>query len=66
MPFPVENMKSSTRDKIGGKATEAKGKVKEKAGRLTKNPDLQDEGRAEKTAGKIRSKIGDIKKVFDK
>ena len=58
-------MKSSTKDKIKGGFEEAKGKVKEKAGTATGNPDLRDRGTAEKTGGKIQRKIGDIKKVFD-
>jgi uncharacterized protein YjbJ (UPF0337 family) len=58
-------MKSSTKDKIKGGFEEAKGKVKEKAGKATGNPDLRDRGTAEKTGGKIQRKIGDIKKVFD-
>jgi hypothetical protein len=35
-------MKSSTKDKIKGGFEEAKGKVKEKAGKATGNPDLRD------------------------
>ena len=58
-------MKSSTKDKIKGGFEEAKGKVKEKAGKATGNPDLRDRGTAEKIGGKIQRKIGDVKKVFD-
>ena len=58
-------MKSSTKDKIKGGFEEAKGKVKEKAGKTIGNPDLRDRGTAEKTGGKIQRKIGDVKKVFD-
>ena len=53
------------KDKIKGGFEEAKGKVKEKAGKATGNPDLRDRGTAEKTGGKIQRKIGDVKKVFD-
>ena len=45
-------MKQSTNDQVEGKFHEVKGKVKEEAGKLTNNPDLQDEGQAEKLAGK--------------
>jgi len=58
-------MKSSTKDKIRGGFREAKGKVKEKAGEATGNPDLRDRGTAEKAGGKIQRKIGDVKKVFE-
>ena len=58
-------MKSSTRDKIKGAFTEGKGKVKEKAGKATGDPDLRDRGTAEKAGGKVQRKIGDLKKVFE-
>jgi uncharacterized protein YjbJ (UPF0337 family) len=59
-------MKDSTKDKVGGALHEAKGKVKEKVGQVTKNPRLQDEGTDEKMGGKIQKKIGDVEKVFEK
>ncbi len=46
--------------------SEAKGKVKEKAGRATRDPDMQDRGTAEKVGGKVQRKVGEIKKVFGK
>ena len=58
-------MKSSTKDKIKGGLREAKGNVKEKAGKTTGNPDLRDRGTIEKTGGKVQRKVGDIKKVFE-
>lgn len=57
---------SSTHDKVEGSVHEAKGSIKEKIGHLTNNPNLQDEGTAEKIDGKIENKVGDIKKVFEK
>ena len=59
------DMKSSTKDKIKGTFEEAKGGAKEKAGRATGNPDMEDRGTVEKTGGKIQRKVGDVKKVFD-
>jgi len=59
-------MRSSTKDKIEGTVREAKGKVKEEAGKAIGNPDLQDRGTSEKVAGKVQKKIGDVKKVFGK
>jgi uncharacterized protein YjbJ (UPF0337 family) len=58
-------MKSSTKDKIKGAFEEAKGKVKEETGKATRNPDLRDRGTLEKADGKVRRKIGDVKKVFE-
>ena len=59
-------MKSSTKDQAEGKIHEVKGKVKEIAGKLSDNPKLEDEGAAEKIAGKVQGKIGQVKKVFEK
>ena len=58
-------MKSSTKDKIKGAFKEAKGKVKEEAGKATGDPDQRDRGTAEKVGGKVQRKIGDVKKVFE-
>ena len=57
---------TSTHDHAEGAVHEVKGAVKEKVGEWTNNPNLQDEGTAEKISGKIEQKIGDIKKVFEK
>jgi uncharacterized protein YjbJ (UPF0337 family) len=59
-------MKDSTRDKAQGTTHELKGKVKETIGKVVGNPNLQDEGTAEKVGGKIQKKVGDIEKVFEK
>jgi uncharacterized protein YjbJ (UPF0337 family) len=59
-------MKDSTKDKLEGKVHEVKGAVREKLGKARKNPDLEDQGHAEKTGGKVQKKIGDIEKVFEK
>jgi uncharacterized protein YjbJ (UPF0337 family) len=59
-------MKSSTKDQVEGKLHEIKGKVKEAAGQGTSNPDLTNEGQAEKLAGKVQEKVGQVKKVFEK
>jgi len=59
-------MKDSTKDKIEGAVHDAKGKLKEKVGHATNNPDLEAEGQDEKVAGKIQKKVGDVKKVFEK
>lgn len=59
-------MKSSTKDQVEGKFHQVKGTVKEQAGRVTNNPDLTNEGQAEKLAGKVQKKVGQVKKVFEK
>jgi uncharacterized protein YjbJ (UPF0337 family) len=58
-------MKDSTKDEVGGKIHEVKGKVKEQVGKLTNDPNLQDQGTDEKVAGKIQKKVGQIEKVFE-
>jgi uncharacterized protein YjbJ (UPF0337 family) len=43
-----------------------KGKVKETAGKVTNNPNLQAEGNVEKNTGKVQKKVGQIEKVLEK
>ena len=57
-------MKASTKDQAEGKFHEVKGKVKEAAGHLTNNPDLEADGTAEKLAGNVQEKIGQVEKVL--
>jgi uncharacterized protein YjbJ (UPF0337 family) len=59
-------MNRSTKDQAEGKLHDLKGQLKEKVGRLTKNPNLEAEGQDEKIAGKIQNKIGQVEKVFEK
>ena len=59
-------MKPSSKDQIKGKLHELKGNVKEKAGQITNDPNLEGEGQAEKIAGKVQNKVGQIEKVFEK
>jgi uncharacterized protein YjbJ (UPF0337 family) len=58
-------MKPSTKDELEGKLHEVKGKVKEKAGQLANDRDLEAEGQAEKIAGKVQRKIGQVEKVLE-
>jgi uncharacterized protein YjbJ (UPF0337 family) len=58
--------KKMARDEIEGKVHEVKGKVKEKAGQLTNNPDLEAEGQGEKIGGKVQKKIGQVEKILGK
>ncbi len=59
-------MKSSSQDKVEGTVNEIKGRAKEAYGQATNNPQLRDEGRADRVDGKIQKKVGDVKKVFDR
>ena len=59
-------MKQSIEDKAKGTFHDVKGKVKEKVGRATNNPDLEAEGQGEKIGGKIQKKIGQLEKVVEK
>jgi uncharacterized protein YjbJ (UPF0337 family) len=59
-------MKPSTIDNTEGKFHEMKGKVKEKAGQLTNNRDLEAEGTLEKAAGKVQWIIGRVEKALEK
>lgn len=59
-------MKPGTQDEIEGQLHNLKGKVKEKAGQLVNNPDLEAEGEAEEVAGKVQEKVGQVKKVLGK
>ena len=55
---------------MGGKADQAKGRVKEAAGSLTGNKDLESEGKADRRAGEAKEKLDHAKdrveEVIDK
>ena len=59
-------MKSSTEDQSEGTFHKVKGKIKEVAGKVTMNDDLEAEGKKEKLAGKVQEKIGELEKVAGK
>jgi uncharacterized protein YjbJ (UPF0337 family) len=59
-------MKPSTKNEIAGTAHEVKGKIKEKVGHVTNDPDLEGEGIGEKLGGKVQKKIGQVQKVLGK
>lgn len=59
-------MKPSTQNEIAGKVHEVKGKLKQKVGQVTNDPDLETEGLGEKIAGKVQKKIGQVEKVVEK
>ena len=49
------------KDRIEGSAKQAKGALKEAAGKLTGDVKLQADGKADKTEGKIQNAIGGVK-----
>jgi len=49
------------KDRIEGSAKQAKGAIKEVAGKLTGDAKLQADGKADKTEGKIQNAIGGVK-----
>ena len=59
-------MKSGTQDQAEGMFHKAKGKLKEVAGKLGKNSELEAEGKGENIGGKVQEKIGQVKKVLGK
>jgi uncharacterized protein YjbJ (UPF0337 family) len=64
--FKEKIMNPSTKDQLEGTIHQVKGIAKEVAGQVTNDPDLTDEGTAEKLAGKVQEKVGQIEKVFEK
>jgi len=59
-------MKSSRQDQTEGMFHKAKGRVKEVAGELSDHPKVGAESIAEKIAGTVQEKIGQVKKVVGK
>jgi len=51
------------KNQIEGRVDQAKGKLKEAAGKLIGNEQLQVEGRVEQAGGKLQAKVGDIKQA---
>ena len=49
------------KDRIEGSATQAKGAVKEAAGKVTGDAKLKAEGAADKAAGKVQNAVGGLK-----
>ena len=58
-------MKPSTKDETEGRFHEMKGAVKERAGKLANNSNLEAEGIDEQRAGKVQRKIGRVKKALE-
>jgi uncharacterized protein YjbJ (UPF0337 family) len=59
-------MKSSTEDRAEGMFENLKGKVRQIAGIVTGDREMEAKGKAQTLAGKSQEKLGDIKKVVGK
>jgi uncharacterized protein YjbJ (UPF0337 family) len=53
-------------DKIGNKAEQAAGKVKETVGDATDNQSLENEGRTDQSKAKLKDAAEDVKDAFKK
>ena len=49
------------KDRVDGAAKNVGGKIKEAAGKITGDEKLKREGQADQVAGKVQSKVGDVK-----
>lgn len=58
------NEHSSVKNRTEGKLHQMNGKIKEYAGRLVGNQELEAEGRRENLSGKVQDKIGQAEKVL--
>jgi uncharacterized protein YjbJ (UPF0337 family) len=53
-------------DEVKGKAKKIKGTVKDKVGEVTNNPELEEEGEAERMGGKVQEGFGKARKKAGK
>lgn len=49
------------KDRVEGSLAQAKGKIKEVAGKVTGDAKLEGEGKADKVAGKVQNAVGGLK-----
>jgi uncharacterized protein YjbJ (UPF0337 family) len=53
------------KERIEGSAEQAKGKVKEVAGKVTGDSKLETEGKADQLAGKFKNTVGGVKDAIE-
>ena len=53
---------SINKDQVKGRVNEAEGKIKEVAGKLVGNENLEAKGKVQKDLGKAQARYGDVKK----
>jgi uncharacterized protein YjbJ (UPF0337 family) len=56
-----EQLMGINKDQVEGRVEEAKGKIKEVAGKLVGNESMEAKGKIQKNLGKVQAKFGDIK-----
>jgi uncharacterized protein YjbJ (UPF0337 family) len=56
-----EQLMSMNKDQVTGRVKEAKGTIKEVAGKLVGNESLEAKGKIQKTLGEAQAKFGDVK-----
>jgi uncharacterized protein YjbJ (UPF0337 family) len=59
--FPQNGDYNMDKDRIAGSANQAKGAIKEAAGKMTGDAKLQAEGTADKAKGKVQNAVGGAK-----
>ncbi len=59
-----DNMKPSTKDEVVGKVHEVNGKIKEKVGQLTSDPDLETEGTGDVTGSTFGERQGAHQELY--
>jgi uncharacterized protein YjbJ (UPF0337 family) len=59
-------MKPGIKNEIAGKVHEVKGKIGEKVGQMTNDPDLEGRGIAEKITGMVQNKVGHAERALGK
>jgi uncharacterized protein YjbJ (UPF0337 family) len=57
--------RNKTRDKVGGKADKAKGRIKDATGAATGNESQRTEGLADRAKGTLKNKRGHLKDLVD-
>ncbi|MGO9263472.1 MAG: CsbD family protein [Candidatus Binataceae bacterium] len=61
-PISGAVMTTINKDQVAGRVEEAKGTIKEAAGKLVGDETLEAKGNIQKNLGKVQAKVGDIKK----
>jgi uncharacterized protein YjbJ (UPF0337 family) len=56
-----EKLMGINKDQIEGRVKEAKGTIKEVAGKLVGNESMEAKGKIQKNLGKVQAKFGDVK-----
>jgi uncharacterized protein YjbJ (UPF0337 family) len=60
-PHNERDEDAMNKDRIQGSAEQAKGKMKEVAGKATGDAKLESEGKGQKAAGKVQNTVGGMK-----